>query len=276
MPVAHGAAMLEMRPGAVREHREAPPEEMPCRHSCANPSLAADSSPRWPPRARQRAHSPYPSAGQLPPALPTVATGTLLGPAARSASEHALDATRAAYTSGESPNIDQMTSAQAQTSAIRPFVVDVPEEDISDLRRRLAATRWPSQETVADRTQGVQLAKLQALVQYWATDYDWRRVESRLNALPQFMTQIDGLDIHFIHVRSQEPNALPLIITHGWPGSVIEQLSVVDPLTRPTAYGGAAEDAFDLVIPSIPASASPANRRARAGTPTALPAPGRS
>src|SRR5688572_3532031 len=132
--------------------------------------------------------------GAAAAALPTVATGTLLGPAARSASERAIDATRAAHTSGESPNIDQMTSAQAQTSAIRPFVVDVPDEDIRDLRRRLTATRWPSQETVADRTQGVQLAKVQALVQYWATDYDWRRVESRLNALPQFMTQIDGLD----------------------------------------------------------------------------------
>src|SRR5919206_5103482 len=136
--------------------------------------------------------------------------------------------------------------------AIRPFEIHVPEEDLVDLRRRIAATRWPEQETVADPSQGVQLATIQALARYWATDYDFRRVEARLNALPQLMTEIDGLDIHFIHVRSQHPNALPVIVTHGWPGSIIEQLKIIDPLTNPTAYGGKAEDAFDVVIPSLP------------------------
>src|SRR5919199_6245365 len=135
---------------------------------------------------------------------------------------------------------------------LRPFQVQIPDEDIVDLRRRIAATRWPEQETVADPSQGVQLATLQALARYWASDYDLRRVEARLNALPQFMTEIDGLDIHFIHVRSPHENALPLIITHGWPGSVIEMLNVVGPLTDPTAHGGAAEDAFDVVVPSMP------------------------
>jgi hypothetical protein len=121
-----------------------------------------------------------------------------------------------------------------------------------DLRRRIDATRWPERETVADPTQGVQLATIQALVRYWATDYDFSRVESRLNEFPQFITEIDGLDIHFIHVQSPHKNALPLIITHGWPGSIIEMLNVVGPLTEPEAHGGSAEDAFDLVIPSMP------------------------
>src|SRR5215207_4651511 len=135
---------------------------------------------------------------------------------------------------------------------VRPFQVDVPEEDLVDLRQRIAATRWPERETVADETQGVQLATIQELARYWASDYDFRRYEARLNALPQFMTEIDGLDIHFIHVKSPHENALPLIITHGWPGSVIEMLNVVGPLTDPTAHGGSAEDAFDLVLPSLP------------------------
>jgi pimeloyl-ACP methyl ester carboxylesterase len=136
--------------------------------------------------------------------------------------------------------------------AIRPFRVEVPEEDLADLRRRLAATRWPDKETVADSSQGVPLATQQALVQYWQTDHDWRKAEARLNALPMFLTEIDGLDIHFIHVRSQQANALPLIVTHGWPGSIIEQLKIVEPLTNPTAHGASAADAFDLVIPSLP------------------------
>src|SRR5215467_11415428 len=135
---------------------------------------------------------------------------------------------------------------------IRPFRVDMPDEAIADLRRRLAATRWPSKELVGDRSQGVQLATTQELARYWATDYDWRACEARLNALPQFKTDIDGLGIHFIHVRSRHDDALPLIITHGWPGSVIELLEVIGPLTDPTAHGGVAEDAFDLVIPSLP------------------------
>jgi pimeloyl-ACP methyl ester carboxylesterase len=136
--------------------------------------------------------------------------------------------------------------------ALRPFRIDVPGEVLIDLRRRLAATRWPDRETVADDSQGVPLATMQDLARYWATDYDWRKVEARLNALPQFMTEIDGLDIHFIHVRSKHENALPLIVTHGWPGSVIEQLKIIDPLTNPTAHGASAEDAFHLVIPSMP------------------------
>ena len=136
--------------------------------------------------------------------------------------------------------------------AIRPFRVDMPEEAIADLRRRITATIWPDKETVADASQGVQLATMQELARYWGTDYDFRRFEARLNALPQFMTEIDGLDIHFIHVRSKHEHALPLIVTHGWPGSVIEQLKIIDPLTNPTAHGASASDAFDLVIPSLP------------------------
>src|ERR1043165_9504578 len=139
-----------------------------------------------------------------------------------------------------------------EDTSIRPFQVHVSDEALKDLHRRLAATRWPEKETVSDESQGVQLATMRALVRYWETDYDWRRVEARLNALPQFVTTIDGVDIHFIHVRSKHANALPVIITHGWPGSVIEMLKIIDPLTNPTAYGGRAEDAFDVVIPSMP------------------------
>src|SRR5204862_3916993 len=145
-------------------------------------------------------------------------------------------------------NQNQTTTA----TAVRPFRVDMSEEAIADLRRRIAATRFPDKELVADASQGVQLAMLQELARYWATDYDFRRLDSRLNALPQFMTKIDGIDIHFIHVKSRHENALPLVITHGWPGSVIEMLEVIGPLTDPTAHGGRAEDAFDLVLPSIP------------------------
>src|ERR1700729_2947573 len=137
-------------------------------------------------------------------------------------------------------------------TSVRPFRVDMPEESVADLRRRIVATRLPSKELVADRSQGVQLATIQELARYWATDYDWRACEARLNALPQFKTEIDGVDIHFIHVRSRHENALPLIMTHGWPGSVIELLETVGPLTDPTAHGGSAEDAFHLVLPSIP------------------------
>ena len=142
------------------------------------------------------------------------------------------------------------TAAEGDT--IRPFRVNVPEDQLVDLHRHIAATRWPDKETVGDRSQGVQLGKLQELVGYWGTNYDWRMVEARLNALPQFMTEIDELDIHFIHVRTRHPKALPLIMTHGWPGSVIELLKTVGPLTDPTAYGGHPEDAFDLVMPSMP------------------------
>ena len=137
-------------------------------------------------------------------------------------------------------------------NAIRPFHVNFPEAELTELRRRINATRWPERETVTDATQGVQLATMQALARYWGTEYDWRKVEARLNALPHFITEIDGLDIHFIHVRSKHENALPLIVTHGWPGSVIEQLKIIDPLTNPTAHGASASDAFHLVIPSMP------------------------
>ncbi len=144
-------------------------------------------------------------------------------------------------------------SKQAENkNAIRPFHVNFAEAELTDLRRRINATKWPERETVTDQSQGVQLATIQALARYWATDYDWRKIEAKMNALPQFMTEIDGLDIHFIHVRSKHENALPLIVTHGWPGSVIEQLKIIDPLTNPTAHGGIASDAFHVVIPSLP------------------------
>ncbi len=144
------------------------------------------------------------------------------------------------------------TQATAADTAIRPFRIEVPEEEVVELRRRIAETRWPTQELVADRSQGVQLATIQELARYWGTGYDWRDCEARLNALPQFMTEIDGVDIHFIHVKSPHEGALPLIMTHGWPGSVIELLGAVGPLTDPTSHGGRAEDAFDLVLPSLP------------------------
>ena len=142
--------------------------------------------------------------------------------------------------------------ASEQADAIRPFHVNFPAAELNELRRRINATRWPERETVADASQGVQLATMQALARYWATEYDWRKVEARLNALPNFITKIDGLDIHFIHVRSKHENALPLIVTHGWPGSIIEQMKIIEPVTNPTAHGGRAEDAFDVVIPSMP------------------------
>jgi pimeloyl-ACP methyl ester carboxylesterase len=144
------------------------------------------------------------------------------------------------------------TDKPVGATAVRPFTVEFPEEQLAELRRRVAATRWPSMELVADRSQGVQLATMRELARYWTGDYDWRRCEAKLNALPQFMTVIDGVDIHFIHVRSRHEGALPLIMTHGWPGSVVELLEVVGPLTDPTAHGGSAEDAFDLVLPSLP------------------------
>jgi pimeloyl-ACP methyl ester carboxylesterase len=140
-----------------------------------------------------------------------------------------------------------------EDSSVRPFsAMRVPEAELSELRRRIDATKWPERETVTDASQGVQLATMQALARYWATDYDWRTCEARLNALPQFVTEIDGLDIHFIHVRSQHEGALPLIVTHGWPGSVVEQMKIIEPLTDPTAHGGSAADAFDVVVPSLP------------------------
>ncbi len=144
------------------------------------------------------------------------------------------------------------SAGPAQDASIRPFRVSIPQTTIDDMRRRITATQWPEKETVPDSSQGVPLGAMQQLARYWATGYDWRKVEAKLNALPQFVTRIDGLDIHFIHVRSKHQNALPLIVTHGWPGSIIEQLKIIDPLINPTAYGGRAEDAFDVVIPSMP------------------------
>jgi pimeloyl-ACP methyl ester carboxylesterase len=169
-----------------------------------------------------------------------------------------------------------MTSAAETAIDIRPFQVKTPEEELTELRRRIEATRWPSKELVEDRSQGVQLAAMQALARYWATDYDWRKAEAKLNALPQFTTEIDGVDVHFIHVRSRHENALPLIMTHGWPGSVIELLDTVGPLTDPTAHGGTPGDAFHLVLPSLPGYGSPVSRPTWVGTPPVPDARGRS
>jgi Epoxide hydrolase N terminus len=159
----------------------------------------------------------------------------------------------------EQQSADTATSAVAtqrgsgdEHDAIRPFRVNIPEQTLADLRRRIMATQWPEKELVSDQSQGVQLATMEELAHHWGQQYDWRKIEAKLNSLPQFITNIDGLDIHFIHVRSKHENALPLIVTHGWPGSVIEQLKIIGPLTDPTAHGANASDAFDLVIPSLP------------------------
>src|SRR5271166_4838271 len=161
-------------------------------------------------------------------------------------------AAAAGDTPGQPSNQGDSPMGTSEGDAIRPFRVNIPEEALADLRRRIAMTRWPDRETVADQSQGVQLATMQELARYWGTDYDWRKIEARLNALPQFTTEIDGLDIHFVHVRSKHENALPLIVTHGWPGSIVEQMKIIDPLTNPTAHGGSVSDAFDVVIPSMP------------------------
>lgn len=150
------------------------------------------------------------------------------------------------------PRPTRTLRAPTQDKSIRPFHFHAPDKDLDDLRRRILATRWPDEETVDDQTQGVQLATMQELARYWATDYDWRKIESRLNDFPQYITEIDGLDIHFVHVRSKHENALPILVTHGWPGSIIEQVKIVEPLTDPTAHGGSESDAFDVVIPSMP------------------------
>jgi pimeloyl-ACP methyl ester carboxylesterase len=156
--------------------------------------------------------------------------------------------------------------AATENATIRPFRVEVPEEDLAELRRRIDATRWPERETVDDDSQGVPLATMQELARYWATEYDWRKCEARLNALPQFMTEIDGLDIHFVHVRSKHEDALPLVVCHGWPGSPVEQLKLIGPLTDPTAHGASASDAFHLVIPSMPGGVWRSRATSRATT----------
>jgi hypothetical protein len=165
-------------------------------------------------------------------------------------------------------------SATPGSGKIRPFHSNFPEAALVDLHRRIKATKWPERELVKDATQGVQLGTMKKLAHHWATDYDWRKVEARLNALPQFVITIDGLDIHFIHVRSKHPNALPVIVTHGWPGSIIEQLKIIGPLTDPTAHGGKPEDAFDVVIPSLPGHGFSGKPARPAGTPSASHAPG--
>src|SRR6202012_426800 len=149
------------------------------------------------------------------------------------------------------PGLSQTASAQT-SDAIRPFTIHIPDAALADLRQRVLATKWPDKETVNDQSQGVQLSTMKALASYWATSYNWRKCEQKLNSYPQFVTNIDGVDINFIHVRSKNPNALPIIITHGWPGSIIEQLKIIGPLTDPVAYGGKAEDSFDVIIPSLP------------------------
>ncbi len=164
----------------------------------------------------------------------------------------------------------------SQDDEIRPFRLDTPEDALTDLRRRITATRWPTRELVADRSQGVQLATVQELARYWTTEYDWRACEARLNALPQYTTEIDGVPIHFVHVRSPHEGALPLIMTHGWPGSVVELLGVVGPLTDPTAHGGRAEDAFHLVLPSLPGYGFSGEPTSSGGTPTGSHRPGHS
>jgi hypothetical protein len=169
----------------------------------------------------------------------------------------------------------QQLAAASSAGVIRPVRVDVPEEQLADLRRRVLATRWPDRETVTDASPGVQLATIQKLARYWATEYDRRKVEARLNALPQFITEIDGLDIHFIHVRSKHEDALPVIITYGWPGSIIEQLKIIEPLTNPTAHGGSASDAFHVVIPSLPGHGFSGKPKRLAGLRSPSPEPGR-
>ncbi len=181
----------------------------------------------------------------MPPLLPSTTRRSFL---ATSATALIVGATA----SGAFGLLPGQLASAAENTAIRPFLVNVPEADLVDLRKRVLATRWPAKETVDDQSQGVQLTKLKELVHYWGTDYDWRKVEKKLNALPMFVTEIDGLNIQFIHVRSKHSNALPVIITHGWPGSILELLKVIDPLTNPTAHGGSADDAFDVVIPSMP------------------------
>ena len=154
--------------------------------------------------------------------------------------------------SGASVAENSMRTPSGGADSVKPFRVHFPDAALSDMKRRIVAMRWPDKELVTDQSQGVQLATIQKLARYWATEYDWRKAEVKLNALPQFTTEIDGVDIHFIHVRSKQPNALPVIVTHGWPGSILEQLKIIDPLTNPTAHGGSASDAFDVVIPSLP------------------------
>ena len=199
------------------------------------------------------------AATQSVPSLPSTRRSFLRGLTAAGAALPCLLAVRGngevIPSDGLSRSINSLNSAKSASDddeSVRPFQIKFPDEALLDLRRRIAATKWPERETVSDSTQGVQLATMRELARYWQTDYDWRKVEARLNGLPQFMTNIDGLGIHFIHVRSKNQNALPIIITHGWPGSIVEQLKIIGPLTDPTAHGGKAEESFDVVVPSLP------------------------
>ena len=203
--------------------------------------------------------------------LVAIAFGLLLV----AASSYAQTVTQKETTTSLSNAVVLEAMPQTATAEIRPFHFNATDEQLADLRRRVAATKWPERETVSDATQGVQLVTMQKLAQYWATDYDWRKCEAKLNAIPEFVTTIDGVDIHFIHLRSKNPNALPIIITHGWPGSIIEQLKIIGPLTDPVAYGGKAEDSFDVVIPSLPGYASRASPRRQGGPPLRSPVRGR-
>ena len=188
-----------------------------------------------------------------PPTRRSVLAGSAIVGAASLLPAHLTAAAAASDTPPGQPSNQGDSSMDSEVdNTLRPFQFNAPDEALADLRRRIAATHWPDRETVTDTSQGVQLATMQELARYWGTDYDWRKVEARLKALPQFVTEIDGLDIHFIHVRSNNDNALPMIVTHGWPGSIIEQLKIIDPLTDPTAHGGTASDAFHVVIPSLP------------------------
>jgi hypothetical protein len=183
--------------------------------------------------------------------MPGQEPGRAVGRGARADVNSTSNEERSNEHSGKEVHMSVTTEESAGGPAIRPFTVEVPEAELEDLRARIRATRWPEKETVEDFSQGVQLAFIQALARYWATEYDWRKCEKRLNSFPHFITEIDGLDIHFIHVRSEHEDAMPLIVTHGWPGSPIEQMKIIDPLTNPTAHSASASDAFHLVIPSM-------------------------
>src|SRR5882724_11136223 len=218
------------------------------------PQFAGVAAPR---PATESANCPIPSPSArsgtprlTPPLQPAISQGESCMDTVKLPDEGRRSFLAASAAAGAVSLLPAQMAAAAGDTAIRPFRVNVPEADLADLRKRIAATKWPEREQVADATQGVQLATMQKLAQYWANEHDWRKCEAKINAVPNFITEIDGLDIHFIHVRSKHENALPMIVTHGWPGSIVEQMKIIEPLTNPTAHGGTAADAFHLVIPS--------------------------
>ena len=252
-PRALNRGTLSLRTPATRESvLTAGAVSFPPRPRCAatNPRNSAgnDAEPGWHARCSDRPPQP-PRSADMNLKLPSALGPILL---AAACAQSLPSSTAVARSSTAARDVTTQGVKSNDNKEIRPFKAHVREEVLVDMKKRIAATRWPDRETVQDRTQGARLAKVQSLAQYWATGYDWRKAEAKLNAYPQFMTEIDGLDIHFIHVKSRHPNAMPLIMTHGWPGSVFELTKVIGPLTDPTAYGGRAEDAFDLVIPSMP------------------------